>query len=40
MRIGRNTEVRAMGGGIGCLAMILISIILSVGLTILVNLGR
>ena len=40
MRIGRNTEVRAMGGGVGCLAMILISIILSVGLTILVNLGR
>ena len=40
MRIGRNTEVRAMGGGIGCLAMILISILLSVGLTILVNLGR
>jgi hypothetical protein len=40
MRIGRNTEVRPLGGGVGCLAMILISIILSVGLTILVNLGR
>jgi hypothetical protein len=40
MRIGRNTEVRPLGGGIGCLAMILISIVLSVGVTILVNLGR
>lgn len=40
MRIGRNTEVRAMGGGFGCLAMILISLLLSVGLTLLVNLGR
>lgn len=40
MRIGRNTEIRPLGGGIGCLAMILISVLLSVGLTILVNLGR
>lgn len=40
MRIGRNTEVRPVGGGIGCLLMILISIALSVGLTLLVNLGR
>lgn len=40
MRIGRNTEVRAVGGGVGCLAMILISVLLSVGLTILLNLGR
>ena len=40
MRIGRNTEVRPLGGGIGCLAMILVSVLLSVGLTILVNLGR
>jgi len=29
-----------MGGGVGCLAMILISLLLSVGLTLLVNLGR
>ncbi|WP_255566524.1 hypothetical protein [Iamia sp. SCSIO 61187] len=40
MRIGRNTDVRPVGGGIGCLLMILISIALSVGLTLLVNLGR
>jgi hypothetical protein len=40
MRIGRNTEIRPLGGGAGCLAMILLSILLSVGLTILVNLGR
>ena len=40
MRIGRNTEVRAVGGGVGCLLMILISIALSVGLTLLVNMGR
>lgn len=40
MRLGRNTEVRALGGGVGCLAMILISVILSVLLTLLVNLGR
>lgn len=40
MRIGRNTEVRPLGGGVGCLAMILISLLLSVGLTVLVNLGR
>ncbi len=40
MRLGRNTEVRALGGGAGCLAMILISVILSILLTLLVNLGR
>lgn len=40
MRVGRNSEVRVLGGGAGCLAMILISVLLSVGLTILVNLGR
>jgi hypothetical protein len=38
MRIGRNIEVRPLGGGMGCLAMILFSIIASVVLTILVNL--
>lgn len=40
MRIGRNTEVRALGGGMGCLLMILVSLALSVGLTLLLNAGR
>lgn len=30
-------RVRPLGGGPGCLAMILISIVLSVGLTVLLN---
>ena len=38
MRVGRNTEVRAVGGGAGCLGMILFSIIASVVLTLVVNL--
>jgi hypothetical protein len=38
MRIGRNTEVRFLGGAPGCLAMILISIFVSVFLTVVVNL--
>ncbi len=38
MRIGRNVQVRPLGGGIGCLAMILISVIASVVLTVLLNL--
>jgi hypothetical protein len=38
MRIGRNVEVRPLGGGLGCLAMILFSIIASVLLTLVVNL--
>jgi hypothetical protein len=37
MRFG-NVEVRPLGGGPGCLAMILISILASVVLTVLVNL--
>lgn len=37
VRIG-NTEVRALGGGLGCLGMILFSIIASVLLTVLANL--
>ncbi len=37
MRIG-NTEVRFLGGGLGCLFMILFSILASVALTVLVNL--
>jgi hypothetical protein len=32
--------IRPLGGAFGCLLMILISIALSVGLTVLVNLGR
>ena len=38
MRIGRNLEVRPVGGAAGCLAMILISVALSVLLTVLLNL--
>ncbi len=38
MRIGRNVQVRPLGGGLGCLAMILISVIASVVLTVLLNL--
>ena len=37
MRFGR-VEVRPLGGGLGCLLMILISIIGSIVLTVLVNL--
>ena len=38
MRIGRDFEVRPLGGGFGCLAMIAISIVASVLLTLFVNL--
>ncbi len=37
MRIG-NTEIRPAGGGLGCLLMILFSVVASVVLTILLNL--
>jgi hypothetical protein len=37
MRMG-NVEVRPLGGGMGCLGMILFSVIASVVLTVLVNL--
>ncbi|GGS07225.1 hypothetical protein GCM10010169_60000 [Micromonospora fulviviridis] len=37
MRIG-NTEIRPVGGGLGCLLMILFSIVASVVLTVLLNL--
>jgi len=33
-------RIRPLGGGVGCLVMIVISIVLSVALTVLVNLGR
>lgn len=38
MRIGRNVEVRPLGGRAGCLAMILFSVLASVVLTVVVNL--
>lgn len=38
MRVGRNTEIRAVGGGIGCLTMIALSILASFVLTVLLNL--
>ncbi|MEU4625878.1 hypothetical protein AB0G04_38630 [Actinoplanes sp. NPDC023801] len=37
MRIG-NTQVRFLGGSAGCLGMIVVSILLSIGLTVLLNL--
>jgi hypothetical protein len=37
MRFG-NMEVRPLGGGLGCLLMVLFSIVASVVLTVLVNL--
>jgi hypothetical protein len=37
MRIG-NVEIRPLGGGLGCLLMILFSVLASVVLTVLVNL--
>jgi hypothetical protein len=40
MRIGRNVEVRPLGGAPGCLAMILFSVLLSVALTLILNLAR
>jgi hypothetical protein len=36
MRIG-NVEIRPLGGGPGCLLMILVSIVLSLLLTFIVN---
>lgn len=33
-------RIRPLGGGLGCLVMIAVSVIASVLLTILVNLGR
>jgi hypothetical protein len=38
MRIGKNVQVRPLGGAAGCLAMILVSILLSVLLTVALNL--
>ena len=33
-------RIRPLGGGLGCLIMIAVSVVLSVLLTILLNLGR
>ena len=33
-------RIRPLGGGVGCLMMIAISVVLSVLLTVLLNLGR
>ncbi len=40
MRFGRNVEVRPLGGGAGCLGMILFSVLASLLLTIILNLLR
>jgi len=37
VRLGRNVEIRPLGGAGGCAAMILTSVIASVLLTFLVN---
>ena len=37
MRIGRNVEVGPLGGRVGCLAMLLLSVIASVLLTVVIN---
>jgi hypothetical protein len=36
MRIG-NTEVRFLGGPAGCLGMLLLSVLVSIALTVLLN---
>jgi hypothetical protein len=38
VRLGRNVDVRPLGGAPGCLTMIVISVIASIVLTVLVNL--
>jgi hypothetical protein len=40
MKLGRNVEIRSLGGGLGCLAMLLVSLIASVLLTVAINLIR
>ena len=37
MRLGRNVEVRPLGSGLGCLAMLFVSVLLSVLLTACLN---
>ncbi len=38
MRLGRNVEVRPLGGGPGCLGMLVASVVVSVLLTVVLNL--
>jgi hypothetical protein len=38
MRLGRNVEVRPLGGAPGCLIMIVFSVLASVFLTVVANL--
>ncbi len=38
MRIGRNVEVRPLGGAAGCLGMVIGSIVVSIVLTLVLNL--
>ena len=38
MRFGKNVEIRPLGGGFGCLLMILFSVLASVVLTLVANL--
>ena len=38
MRFGKNIEIRPLGGGFGCLLMILFSLVASVVLTLVANL--
>jgi hypothetical protein len=37
MKLGRNVEVRPLGGGLGCFTMLLISVFASVLLTLVLN---
>ncbi|MEJ7723276.1 MAG: hypothetical protein WKF64_03150 [Ilumatobacteraceae bacterium] len=38
MRVGRNLEVRPLGGRAGCMGMIMFSVLASLLLTLIVNL--
>ncbi len=38
MRIGRNVDVRPLGGAAGCLGMVIGSIVVSIVLTLVLNL--
>jgi len=40
VRFGRNVEVRPLGGGVGCLGMIVFSVLASLLLTLVLNLLR
>ena len=40
MKVGRNVEVRPLGGGLGCLTMLVVSLFLSVLVTVLLNAVR